>query len=145
MTRPIPSIIDAFMTQQEGDRLRTYIDSTGKATIGRGHTGPAVKPGMVITEAQSLAFERGDLQHAAAEIPDAETLTAHQYGALISFVFNVGTLGHEIPALLQAGRIPAIPAVMLQFDHAHVDGQLVQLAGLTNRRKAEVAFFNTHD
>lgn len=60
----------------EGLRLHAYDDATGDPvpaggscagtlTIGRGHTGPDVVPGMVCTEAEADAWF--DAQHGAAE------------------------------------------------------------------------------
>lgn len=86
----------AFIASFEDDRLKAYPDPlTGGApwTIGKGHTGPEVRPGLVWTQAQSdAAFER-DLDvkgefyaNNAVRVP----LTQGQFDALVSIIFNVG-------------------------------------------------------
>ncbi len=45
----------------EGLRLTAYQDSVGVWTIGYGHTGPEVKPGMTISQAQADNYLQTDL------------------------------------------------------------------------------------
>nr|WP_205208480.1 hypothetical protein [Chromobacterium haemolyticum] len=44
-----------LIQQFEGLRLKAYQDAVGVWTIGYGHTGPDVTPGLVITQAQRRA------------------------------------------------------------------------------------------
>ena len=45
-----------LIKQFEGCRLESYVCPAGKLTIGYGHTGPDVKPNMMISQAQAEAF-----------------------------------------------------------------------------------------
>lgn len=83
----------------EGCVLTAYPDPGTKGkpwTIGYGHTGlmslPVVTEGMVITQEQADAYLRGDLQVAGAQVAKLVTvpLNDNQFGALVSFYFNVG-------------------------------------------------------
>ena len=66
-------------------------------------------------------------------------LSEHQYAALVSFVFNLGAgRSWAIWPLLNAKQFDAVPVQMMRFDKARVNGQLVEIPGLFNRRAAEV-------
>jgi GH24 family phage-related lysozyme (muramidase) len=43
-----------LISEWEGDKLRAYKDGGGVWTVGRGHTGKDVFPGMEITEDESI-------------------------------------------------------------------------------------------
>jgi len=150
--RAAPDCTYAFLDKVEGDRLVAYQDSGGVWTIGRGHTGLAIGPGLVIDQVTSDGYLRSDINRFAAvvcrEVADDQVigaLTAHEYAALISFAFNLGTLGPSIPKLLRAGNLAAVPPLMLRYDHARVKGKLIEVPGLENRRTAEVTLWNTGD
>ncbi len=51
----------ALTKQFEGLELKAYQDSVGVWTIGYGHTGTDVKPGLVITEAQASVLLAADV------------------------------------------------------------------------------------
>lgn len=79
----------------EDDRLTAYPDpKTGGVpyTIGKGHTGPDVYRGMVITQQQSDAFLLADVAPIEVMINDAFTvkLTQAQFDMLASIIYNVG-------------------------------------------------------
>jgi lysozyme len=79
----------------EGDKLTAYPDpKTGGApwTIGKGHTGPDVHPGMKITQQQSDDFLRADVTPIEVMIADAfqVKLTQAQFDMLVSIIYNVG-------------------------------------------------------
>lgn len=150
--RPVPACVFPFLSQVEGDSKTSYLDSTGHWTIGRGHTGLAIGPGLVIDQATDDGYLHSDADRFAlivcSEVNDDQVvgaLTDDEYGALISFAFNLGTLGPSIPKLLRAGKLTAVPPVMLRYDHGVVNGKMVEIDGLKNRRTAEVALWNTGD
>jgi lysozyme len=151
MTRPVPQCALAFLKGVEAVRLTAYLDSAGVPTVGVGHTGPEVHLGMTITPAQSDAYLFADATKAATRLAlmvkaaVIEALSEHQYAALISFVFNLGTPKSTLWGLLNSGNLKAVPAKMLEFDKAHVKGRLVTLPGLHNRRMAEVTLWSTAD
>lgn len=71
----------------EGIKLTSYRDSGGVWTIGAGHTGPDVTPGMTINIDQALAMFKND---AAALIDLVSDKSVIEAAALVSFGFNCG-------------------------------------------------------
>src|SRR4051812_40537319 len=117
--RPVPQIALDFLKGAEGDRLTAYRDSAGVWTIGRGHTGPEVVPGLVISEAQSDAYLFADATKAAVRLAlrvKAAVLAAlsdHEYAALVSFVFNLGADPKwQIWRALNESRVDDVPVQM---------------------------------
>jgi lysozyme len=153
MTRPVPAILGPFLDAAEARRSKSYRDSKGVWTIGVGHTGPEVTPGLMWNNAQIDAARDADAEHAADRLCKAVKasviagLTDHQYSALISFVFNMGLdPGWTIWKRLNAGALAAVPKEMRRFNKIkHEDGTVEVLPGLTNRRAAEEIFWNTPD
>ncbi|AWI60334.1 hypothetical protein AB395_00005157 (plasmid) [Sinorhizobium fredii CCBAU 45436] len=72
-------------------------------------------------------------------------LTDDQFGALVSFAYNLGVGALASSTLLKRinGEAPVadIERAWLQWNKARVSGVLKELAGLTKRRKAEFALF----
>lgn len=144
-------IAEAFLEKHEGYVLHAYQDSGGVWTIGVGHTGPDVHPGMTITPAECAGLLQVDALDAMGCVRDAVKvpLTAHQRAALTSFVFNVGQNAflHGGPqggpctllALLNQGKYDQVPKQLMRW--VHDNGEVVQ--GLVNRRAAEVALWNS--
>lgn len=80
----------------ESCKLKAYPDAkTGGApwTIGWGHTGPEVKPGLMWTMAQADAAFISDLAVFERDVTSLVTipLTQNQFDALVSFAYNVGS------------------------------------------------------
>jgi len=164
--RNIPqSCIDLVKTA-EGLRLSAYPDpATGGApwTVGFGHTGADVRPGLVITQARAEELLRGDLEEAAAIVTRAVTvpLTDAQFGALVSFVFNVGAgrrkagkdAGKDGFVVLKTGKPSTLLAKLNAGDTAGAAGEFSKwtrgagkvMAGLVKRRAAEAALFLSED
>lgn len=145
--RPIPrSILVPFLARWEGCRLQAYLDTGGVWTIGYGHTGPEVKKGLTWTQQQADDALVKDLEQARAVVYAAvrdeviDLLSAHQYAALISFAYNTGaSIKSTIWKMLNAGAMSAVPQQLMRW--VHDNGVIV--AGLVNRRRAEVALWNT--
>lgn len=97
----------AFITGEEGERLVGYADTRGIPTIGVGHTGWVnglpVSVGMHITHEQSAELLRQDLANVEQHIHHRVTalLNQHQYDALCSLVFNIGTEAFSRSTVLQ--------------------------------------------
>lgn len=132
----------------EGCRLVAYICPAGVLTIGWGHTGSDVKPGMKITQAGAEALLMADLRAAQLQVRKyvRAALTAHQEAALISFVFNVGWprfSGSTLVRLLNKGDYSCVPAQLARWNKGTVRGQLTVLPGLVSRRADEGALWNT--
>ena len=125
----------------EGDRLRAYPDpgSGGDPwTIGYGHTA-SVHPGEAITPDQALAFLRSDVAGAESRVSrDVEVqLNPNQFSALVSFVFNTGTLGHGVLAAVNSERFLDVRRELAKWRFA--SGQ--SLTGLASRRAVEATLF----
>lgn len=148
--RPIPENAVDFTTEHEGLRLKAYPDPASGGdpwTIGYGHTGPEVRPGMTISQAQAKAYLRQDLRTAASRIYSrigtvADELTDNQYAALLSFVFNVGANpSWTIWKVLKARQFDQVPAQLMRF----VNAAGKRMKGLVNRRTAECALWASDD
>jgi len=127
----------AHIKHFEGLRLHSYFCSANVCTIGYGHTGPDVKPGMVITEARAEELLRQDL--AAAEKAVAALvkvpLRQGQFDACVDFVFNLGRAafaGSTLLKLLNKGQYGPAAEQLMRWVHS---GSAV-VAGLQRRRLA---------
>lgn len=144
MGRVITPFVADKLKQWEGLRLTAYKDSGGVLTIGYGHTGPDVKAGMTITEAQAEMLLMRDLSRFEQSVERSVKvpLTDNQFGALVSFAYNVGTSAFEGSTLLKklnAGDYSSVPSQLARWNK--VGGKV--LAGLTNRRAAEAGLWAT--
>ena len=76
----------------EGCRLTAYRDSVGVLTIGYGHTGSDVTPGLTITQAKADQLLQQDLAkfNNCVSTYINRSLNPNQVGALMSWSFNVG-------------------------------------------------------
>jgi lysozyme len=153
MTRPIPDSALDLITRWEGCKLTAYLCPAGVWTIGYGSTGQHVVKGLKITKAQALALLKDDLRVAAERLRlrigvIADELTANQYGALLSFVFNLGaTPNWTIWKILKARAFEQVPMQLMRFTKARdpATGQLVTVRGLVNRRTDEVRLWSLED
>jgi len=136
----------AHLTESfEGLRLTAYPDpATGGApwTIGYGHTGPDVHPGLTITQEQAEELLMQDTQKAAAAVNAKVTgdITQEEFDALVDFVFNVGAGNFAASTLLKkvnSGDIHGAAAEFEKWDMAA--GK--HMAGLLRRRHAEAEEF----
>src|SRR5437879_129709 len=116
MTRPIPALALDFLKRAEACRLAAYTDSAGHLTIGYGHTGPDVREGARCKQSQADQWLAEDLGIAARRLearvhgPVLATLSDHRYGALLSFVFNVGAAPQwHIWRVLNEGALDQVP------------------------------------
>ena len=130
----------------EGLRLVAYLDSVGVWTIGYGDTGPGVVKGLVITKAQAEERLRKRLVEFEGHVNRAVKvrLTQNQFDALVSLVYNIGPTNFNNSTLLRklnAGDYVGAADQFLVWNKGRVDGKLVVIDGLTNRRKAERQLF----
>ena len=137
----------ALIKSVEGLRLEAYPDpATGGDpwTVGYGHTGPEVKPGLVISEAEAEALLRADCTW-FEECVDAYVivdLEQNQFDALVSFAFNVGCRALESSTLLKLVNAGNFEAAEGQFSRWNKAGGKV-LSGLSARRKQEAELFKS--
>lgn len=137
-----------IIKRNEGCRLTAYRDVVNVLTIGWGHTGPEVRDGLTITQAQADAwlasrlaneFEPGVLK-ALAGAP----VTDNQFSAMTSLAYNIGVGGFAGSTLARqhrAGNYQAAADAFLSWNKA--GGQV--LAGLDRRRGEERALYLTPD
>lgn len=122
---------------QPGDVVR------GTLTIGYGHTGRGVKPGMTITQAQAeLLFDR-DIAEASGAVERLVKvpLNDNQFGALVSFAYNVGVgnfQGSTLLKKLNAGNYDAVPSELMKW----VKSKGKRMQGLVNRRASEAGLWS---
>lgn len=145
-SRPVGPAGLELIKRFEGCRLTAYkpVPNERYWTIGWGHYGPDVKPGMMISQDRADALLVQDCQGAADAVdrasncPVTSVLNANQRDALISFTFNCG-VGH-LRTLCRNRSIPQICEAMALYNKGN-GGQVLQ--GLVRRRKAEQDLFNT--
>jgi len=135
-----------LLREFEGCRLVAYPDPGSGAepwTVGYGHTGAEVTPGLVISAAQAEAWLLQDVETAEEAmdrlLPEAG-LNHRQRDALVSFCFNVGAAALEGSTLrrrLLAGE-PARRVIAEELPR-WCQGPAGPIAGLQRRRAAEIA------
>lgn len=129
----------------EGCRLKAYPDpGTGGApwTIGYGHTGPDVHPGLCISQEQADALLAQDytVHESAVRRLVKAPLTENQLGALTSLVFNIGAHNFATSTLLRLLSQHLYNEAAEQFEKwTRAAGRV--LPGLVTRRQAEKALF----
>lgn len=136
--------IRAKMMQWEGCRLKAYRCPAGVLTIGYGHTGPDVKPGMEITAPQAVALFNADVDKFARSVEASlagVTLKQKQFDAVVSLAYNIGLGGLKKSTLYRKVKAnpddPTIRAEFMKHVNARVNGVLKPLPGLVKRRRAE--------
>lgn len=157
MTLVMPSLEKAAerISVFEGFRARPYLDSVGVATIGYGTThypdGRAVTlTDTQITEIAAIAFLEHDLEATARGIWKYLTRqpTLNQWSALVSLAYNVGVGAisrSTVLRLFNKGEISEAGHHFLDWNKGHINGELVPIKGLANRRQAEAMLFLTPD
>lgn len=133
----------------EGCSLRAYICPAGRLTIGYGHTGSDVSPGMKITQQTADELFESDIARFEAElqrwmqIDHVKPLTQNQYDALVSFAYNVGTVALRRSTLWK--KVCANPSDSDIADEfrkwVHAKGKV--LPGLVKRRATEANIYTT--
>jgi lysozyme len=132
------ALIESF----EECKLASYQDQAGVWTIGWGHTGPNVGPGLTCNQDAADNWFAADVLTAVQGVwrTIMAPITQNQFDALVSFTFNVGAGSEAHSALcrmVNAGDLIDAADQFLVWNH--VDG--VVNAGLTRRRAAERALF----
>ncbi len=134
----------------EGCRLKAYKDSAGIPTIGWGTImyadGSRVRMGDAITQfqADALLSWQIDLKAIAVDkLLRPYVVSQTRFDVLVSFCYNVGVGALEKSTLLRLVKKnpedPAITGAFLAWNKATIAGKLVEVAGLTRRRRREAA------
>jgi len=128
----------------EGMRLTAYQCPAGIWTIGAGITGSDVVRGLVWTRDYALERLKKRAQQSIDELlimsPSLINESVNRQAALASFCFNLGRGSYQASTLkksVDAGNWKEAKKQILRWDKCRVDGELVELAGLTKRRSIE--------
>jgi lysozyme len=118
---------------REGKRNAAYLDSVGVWTIGYGHTGPDVHPGLAWTDEQVEAAFAKDLERFEDAVNDAVLvdIPQHAFDALVSFAYNVGVTAFKTSTLVRVLNAGDAEGASAQFDRWHIPPEI------TSRRNAE--------
>lgn len=143
----------ALIKEHEGLRLDAYPDPAHGwkvPSIGYGHTDaagpPKVTKGMRITaaEAEDILVQDLKLYEAAVQNHVTVPLTENQYGALVSFAFNLGPTNLKRSTLLKKLNAGDYAGAAAEFGKwIHAGGKV--FPGLVRRREAERQLFLTPD
>ena len=133
----------------EGFSSAPYKDSGGLWTQGYGHrlvNGP-IPQWLAITKDEAMVWLQQDVEIAEDAIDRLVTweLTPNQFSAMVSFVYNIGQGNFEKSAVLislNKGDFDDVPTHMLAWNKDHAGNEL---PGLTRRRNAEIALYETLD
>lgn len=124
----------------EGCRLTAYkaVPSEKYYTIGYGHYGADVQPGMKITLEQAIQYLKKDIEKFEKIVNKYDwkyMWSQNEFDAMVSFAYNIG----NIDQLTAHGtRVKAtLPDKMVLYNKS--GGKV--LAGLTKRRAIESALF----
>lgn len=131
----------ALIKRSEGLRLKAYRCPAGVPTIGYGSTGPHVKMGMTITEAEAERLLREDLERFEKGVVQmAGMMTPGQFSALVSFAFNVGLGALQKSTLLKKHLAGDYDGAAREFAKWNKAAGKV-LPGLVTRRADEAALY----
>jgi lysozyme len=135
----------AEIKASEALRLFTYRDSAGVPTVGWGHTAN-VTMGQHITEEQAEGFLRNDIGLTELAVNHALRVPVlqHHFDAMVSLAFNIGPSAFNKSTLVQkinSGDFTGAADEFLRWNKATVGGQLIELEGLTTRRRREREMF----
>lgn len=134
---------------EEGLRLEPYLCPAGYPTIGYGHRIPSLShPPISVDEAESLLrVDLGIAERGALTLCPDLAAYPRRLAALTDLVFNVGrdaldgvsasdlTDDAGVVKCLRAHDWTGAAARFRKWDHAKVNGTLIELAGLKRRRE----------
>lgn len=136
-----------LLARKENCKLKAYQCSAGRWTCGWGET-RGVTPATVWTEDQADEKFYRAVHEWAERVRDllapSQPLSDNQFGALVSFAYNIGIGAFEKSTALRlhnAGdKLGAARAFGL-FNKITVDGKKVESSGLTTRRFEEASLY----
>lgn len=144
----------ALIVGYEKKRLKAYLDSRGKPTIGIGMIryadGTPVKMGDTITDEQAESDFATTLTYyeQAVDRVTRDDISQNEFDALVSFCYNEGETALKTSTLLKHVNSrqytpDVILADFLMWDKERKNGMLVENDGLKRRRRSEALMFNT--
>jgi lysozyme len=130
----------------EGCELIAYYCSAGVVTVGYGHTGPEVKPGLRWTKEKAEEVLKSDLRKFEMAIRELVKvpLNENEFSALVSLCFNIGPLAFAKSTLLRLLNLKQKTLAAEEFSRWNkVGGKIVPglAPRLSRRREAEKALF----
>jgi lysozyme len=147
----------ALIRRLEGVGFHAYLDSGGAWTIGVGHllskserssgkiwiAGKPVKYSAGLADHDITLLLLSDLAKFEKDVNRLVhvPLKQHEYDALVSFVFNIGSgafTASTLRRMLNAGHHASVPAQMRRW--VRDNGKVVP--GLVNRREKEIQLWN---
>ena len=136
----------ALVEKSEGNVLKAYPDpATGGApwTIGHGHTGPEVHPGMRITQQEADAYLEQDLCRVGQQISKVVhvELSQDEFDALVCFVYNIGIGNFMNSTMLRLLNMGKFDEASNEFEK-WTKGAGKVMPGLVARRHNEKDLFN---
>lgn len=136
------SVLVDFVKAHEGCQLTAYKDSGGTWTIGYGHTGKDVTPGLVWTQYQAETVLGSDLADVSNSVSKhlKTKLSEGSFAALTSLGFNIGVnalASSHLMACVNSEDWFGAAKAFLVWDRV---GQ-AEVKGLLLRRLDEAALF----
>lgn len=134
----------------EGLRLKAYKCEAGKLTIGWGHTGPDVKPGMQINQLQADELFMKDVirkgENPVNRLPNVDMLSQNQFDALCSLAFNAGASvapTNSIWRYMEQKDLGGVASMIPKWRYVtdQITGEKRISQGLVNRRLREKELF----
>ncbi len=149
----------ALLKKCEGCILHAYDDANdqpvnpgstvhGTVTIGYGHTGSDVFPGLTWSQAQADEALAHDIASVVGEVTPLirAQLNDNQFSAFVCFAFNIGLhafAGSSALHLANENHLADVPSHIALWNKTTINGRLVVSGGLQNRRNAEIELWNT--
>ena len=147
-----------FIAAKEGKKSNVYPDSAGNPTIGIGHKlKPNENSGNYVTiggtnrpltsplsQQEMLDLFKQDLKYFEDQVRKAVTkpITQTQFDMLVSLCYNAGPGNiKKVCAKINAGEYDCSQEWM-SINHIRKNGQLVEFAPLTARRREEYAYYS---
>lgn len=146
--------LEQLLVEEEGFRANPYLDSAGVWTIGCGTTRingqPVTSLTLACTQEEAISFLAKDLTWVYNTILHnvKVALTRNQRTALGSLIYNIGGpnfCSSSVLRYLNLANYILAATHILDWNKAHIDGKLISVQGLTNRRIREYNLFTAPD
>lgn len=144
-TLAIAAVLQSHFESSNKRPLVPYRDPANIWTVCHGITGPEVVPSKTYTTAECEALERKHLaiaeMAARRQIVVYDRLNRFQQAALVDFTYNVGEpglAGSTMRRLFNSGQTDAGCRELIKWVKSRVNGTLITLDGLVDRRSVEM-------